>query len=645
MLDTNCAKRYLGLQITPNACAMISCSCGHFGESLQLLCVAERITPIMGTDRSNLSCRTLLLLLVLLGIPLAARADTLEDSARELAGKIAADLPAKENISCELRNVSSLQPEEVARIDEALKTDLQNEGFPAHVSSAETARILVTLSENLNNFVWAAEIRQGDASRVVFTMIPRPRENVVPVMAGQVAASATGSVPQHPGGILRVQMSQRVSTIDPRQWPPGSVQEAASERVDYLIFDRLIRFDDHGSVQPALAISWQHDAQSRSWEFRLRTGVKFSDGAEMTPEIAALALQQLLGNAFDVSANSDSVIIQANHSMPDLLAQLAAGRYFIFHTATDGGIFGTGPFRVSAWPSGAGAKAVLSANESCWAGRPFVDTVELTMGVTFDQQANALLGGRADVVELPASQVRRAVQRGERTSSSNTVELFVLQFNTGKLEIQDEHLRQAISLAIDRTSIADVILQRQGAPAAGLLPNWLSGYAFLFPDAEDLPRAKDLIAATGREVSRPTPLVLVYDSDDVDARAAAERVAVNLREAGIVVHTSGQIAGVKNPAVDMRLVRIHIATPDTGLVLAGVLTPLGEPPTSLETIDQEYAAERAPIDAFRVVPLVHVTESYGLSPQVRDWMPPNWGGWRLENVWLDQSPGAGEKSQ
>ncbi len=135
-------------------------------------------------------------------------------------------------------------------------------------------------------------------------------------------------------------------------------KEAASERVDSLIFDRLVRFDDRGSVQPALAVSWLHDAQSRRWEFRLRSGVEFSNGTALTPEIAALALQQLLGNSFDVSANSDSVIIQADHSMPDLLAQLAAGRYFIFQTANDGGIFGTGPFRVSEWPSGTAPKVV-----------------------------------------------------------------------------------------------------------------------------------------------------------------------------------------------------------------------------------------------------------------------------------------------
>jgi hypothetical protein len=112
-----------------------------------------------------------------------------------------------------------------------------------------------------------------------------------------------------------------------------------------------------------------------------------------------------------------------------------------------------------------------------------------------------------------------------------------------------------------------------------------------------------------------------------------------------VTRISGQVPESKNFAADMRLARIRIAAPDPGIALAGVLTVLGEPPTSLVTIDEEYAAERAPIDALRVVPLVQVTESYGLSPPVHDWMPPRWGGWRLENVWLETAPASGEKSQ
>jgi len=441
-------------------------------------------------------------------------------------------------------------------------------------------------------------------------------------------------------------MEKRLVTVDPRQWPSGSAQQAAAERVDSLVFDRLVRLDDHGMPQPSLAVSWEHDPQAKRWEFHMREGVKFSDGAPLTAEVAALAVQQLLGNSFDVSATSDSIVILADHPMPDLPMLLATDRYFIFRTADNGSLAGTGPFRVAEWPTGgAAAKLILAANETCWAGRPFVDKIELTMGVDPQQQANAIAFGQADVVELPASQVRRAAQRGVRTVSSDPVELFALQFDFARPGVQDDRLRQAISLAIDRASIADVILQRQGVVAGGLLPNWLSGYAFLFPVAMDLPNAKTLVAATRREVSRLAPLVLVYDSDDMEARAVADRVAVNLKEAGIAVQVSGQPATGKITPADMRLVRRRIATPDPAAALSELLNSFGASAEDMETPEQTYAAERTPIDLFQIIPLVHVSESYGLSPQVRDWMAPRWGGWRLEDVWLGPPSASAGTSQ
>jgi len=454
-----------------------------------------------------------------------------------------------------------------------------------------------------------------------------------------MAATAMASLQPRYGGTLRIQMHGRVATIDPRQSSP----DPAANRLAALVFDRMAQFDDHGFPQPMLAVSWQHDAQAKRWQFRLREGVKFSDGSLLTPKTAALALQQLLGNTFDVSADADSVVIQADHSLPDFPSQLAAGRFFIFHAADDGSLTGTGPFRVAEWPTDSTSKVVFAANELCWAGRPFVDKIELTMGIDQQQQANAIAFGQADVVELPASEVRRTAERGVRTASSDPVDLFTLRFDMARPTVQDARLREAVSLAIDRASIADVVLQRQGVPAGGLLPNWLSGYAFLFPSALNLARTKELLTATGREVSHAAPLVLNYDSADGEARAVAERVAVNLKEAGIAVQLSGQPTGraMKPPAGDMRLVRQRIGSPDTGVALPALLDSLGEPSPALETLEQAYAAERAPIDAFRIIPLVHVSESYGLSPQVRDWMAPRWGGWRLEDVWLEQAPAAG----
>ncbi len=137
-------------------------------------------TPMMAADRSTLSCRAIFFLLVLIGLPSVAISGTLEDSAKDLARKIAAALPSTENVSWEMRNISSLRPEEISRIDQALKAELQDRGIRAASGITTTnapITVLITLSENFKNLVWTAEIHQGETSRTILTTVERTSIN------------------------------------------------------------------------------------------------------------------------------------------------------------------------------------------------------------------------------------------------------------------------------------------------------------------------------------------------------------------------------------------------------------------------------------------------------------------------------------
>ena len=97
----------------------------------------------------------------------------------------------------------------------------------------------------------------------------------------------------------------------------------------------------------------------------------------------------------------------------------------------------------------------------------------------------------------------------------------------------DARVREALALAVDRSAIHAVLLQRQGEVSGALLPQWLSGYAFLFPAAADLGRARQL--ASG---ARPITLGV----SDAAARPIAERIALNARDAGLAVSVTPQPA-------------------------------------------------------------------------------------------------------
>jgi len=163
--------------VRANLCAIILASAAARVSQPATRYFSGGRTPMLVIRRLNLSRRALLWLLVVLASPLTAAAATLEESARELARKIAGNLPALEKVLIEIRNTSSLTPIQVAQVEKALEGELQNYLVLAATEGEASARVAVTLSENIKDLVWAAEVRQGDASQVVLFTVPQPSGN------------------------------------------------------------------------------------------------------------------------------------------------------------------------------------------------------------------------------------------------------------------------------------------------------------------------------------------------------------------------------------------------------------------------------------------------------------------------------------
>lgn len=422
------------------------------------------------------------------------------------------------------------------------------------------------------------------------------------------------------GGALRVEMRASLAALDPTD--TGD----AAFRLAPLVFDRLLRIDGRGRPQPAIAVSWAHDAEARRWEFHLRTGVTFHDGSALSagPALAA-ALESTLGG-FSVSAAGENLVIESPRPAPDL-PLLLGQRGYVFARNAEGAAVGTGPFRLSRLEPHRHASFVV--NEDYWAGRAFLDTVEVEMGRGARERWIDLEVGKADLVELAPEDVRRARAADRTVWSSLPTALLALVFRDGRPV--DTRLREALALSIDRAAIHNVLLGRRGEVAGGLLPGWLSGYEFLFTPEQDIARARSLTAALAPAARS---LTLGYDPGDALARAIADRIAVNARDAGIAVQTMPQAA-----RADAAIAAFRLGSLDAAQALGGLAAALGIPPWRRpESPEAAYAAERALMEGFRVVPLFHATEDFGVAPRVQTWFSPAvtlLGSWRLESVWLD----------
>jgi hypothetical protein len=273
-------------------------------------------------------------------------------------------------------------------------------------------------------------------------------------------------------------------------------------------------------------------------------------------------------------------------------------------------------FSVTRWESG--RRATFAADENARGGRPFLDAVDVQMARPMRDRAIEL--GRADVVELAPADLRRPAP-AQQIWSSQPVRLVALVFGP---RAADARVREAVALAVDRAAIHNVLLQRQGEISGGLLPEWISGYAFLFPAAADIARARALAAA-----APPAARGLTLSAAD---RTMAERIALNARDAGLAI----TVVPPGAPA-DARLVEQRIVSSDPATALAALASALELPaPAPAARPEALYAAERALLEGFRAVPLFHVPDLYAVSPRVRGGpgIGPL-GEWRFANLWLE----------
>jgi len=322
----------------------------------------------------------------------------------------------------------------------------------------------------------------------------------------------------------------------------------------------------------------------------------------LLPALAAAATRPHYGGVLRVEVRADIETAdppQTGHGLPDL----------------------AGAFAIARWE--AGRLAVYSADEAAAGGRPYLDAVEIQLARPLRDQAIDLELGKADVVELGPNEARRPAA-GRRTWNSAPVRVLALVFSA---RVTDARVREALALAVDRSAIHSVLLQRQGESSGALLPQWVSGYAFLFSTTTDLNKARGLAAALP-----PAARVLSLGVEDAGLRPIADRVAVNARDAGLAVSVT---ANHSDP--DVRLVEARIEFEDPARALAGVAAALGlGEPARGDSPEARFAAERALLEGYRAIPLFHLPDTYGVGSRVKGGpgITPS-GAWRFGDLWLE----------
>ena len=302
------------------------------------------------------------------------------------------------------------------------------------------------------------------------------------------------------------------------------------------IFETLVAKDARGALKPALAESWR-PIDDLTWEFRLRRGVKFHDGADFTAADVAFSLDRvpMVPNSpspFTTYSKQitekmivDPYTIRLKTAAPYPLMPNDMGTIMIVSARAAKGAttedfnsgkaaIGTGPFRFVRWQKG--DRIELARFDRYWGTKPSWDRVILRIITSDPTRVASLLAGEVRAIEnVPTADVARVAKHPElslyRIVSHRVMYLHIdsnrdrTPFATDKagkpLErnpLRDVRVRRAISKAINRQALVERVMEGAARATGQLMPEGMFGYTpALKPEPYDAEGARKLLAEAG----------------------------------------------------------------------------------------------------------------------------------------------------
>lgn len=285
------------------------------------------------------------------------------------------------------------------------------------------------------------------------------------------------------------------------------------------IFDMLYFRDEKGHPHPRLALSHRL-INDTTWEFKLRSGVKFHNGVVMTAKDVKFSIDWMLDpqtkpffapyytTIGEVKMVNDSTIQIITKAPDPLLLKRLSHNLFImpsdFFKEKGAEAFfqhpvGTGPFKFVSWTRN--DRMVLEANEGYWDGAPKVKRLIIRPVPEVATRLAELQTGNADIItNIPPFLVPQMKDSPNATvqsiPSGRIMFLYINCLAEGPLK--NKKVRQALNYAVDRKAIIDNILKGSGIPMAVNLTPYHFGYdPSLKPYPYDPGRAKKLLAEAG----------------------------------------------------------------------------------------------------------------------------------------------------
>ncbi|BBK34870.1 peptide ABC transporter substrate-binding protein [Allostella humosa] len=342
---------------------------------------------------------------------------------------------------------------------------------------------------------------------------------------------------------LRIAMQVETTSLDPHFTSQTANANAAAH-----VFSALVERDEQLRVIPGLATDWSLIGED-VWEFRLRRGVRFHDGGEMTAEDVKASIERVAavpnspspltvhtrriqrveivdpytvrlhtdGPAPLTPINISSIAIMSKKAIAAVATdEHRAGPLFATseQISAGQGAVGTGPFRLVEWKRG--ERLVLERFDQYFGEKPDWQRVTILPIANNAARVAALLSGQVDLIDyVPLTDIA-GLKRNPRLALTDavTTRIIFLAMDRhrdqpplftdrngaplGRNPFHDLRVRQAIAKAIDRRALVERVMEGHAVATGQIVPEGFAGYSpALAADGHDPAGARRLLAEAG----------------------------------------------------------------------------------------------------------------------------------------------------
>jgi len=398
-------------------------------------------------------------------------------------------------------------------------------------------------------------------------MIPARRHHVLIVVLLLLAAALTGCRWRGEGrtpGHLHLRLSSNPTTLD-----PALIVDVTGATIAAKLFNGLVRFNEALDIVPDAARTWTLSPDGRTYTFRLRRGMTFSNGREVTAEDFRYSFERVLKPATRspitwvldrIEGTREVMAGRTDHasgirvidgqtlaitlerpfgpflSLLGMSAAYVVPREEVERLGQDFGSrpVGSGPYVLKEWRHG--QSLVLAARPHPPAEGPRLQGIiyrvipeDLTAVVEFET-------GGLDVLPIPAAEYRRYTtdpRWSGRVFGRPGLNCYYLGLNCSRPPFNDVRVRRAVNMAIDRKRILDTLYEKRGVLAAGPVPPALRK-SFPPPDRTGYPydpeQARQIISEAGLGNAK----IRIFVSAEPEVLDIVEVIQYYLNKAGVL---------------------------------------------------------------------------------------------------------------